>query len=105
MAHVLARHSAENLTGQMLFLPISITLALMFDTSASVFGHVHKLLVDLPGSRANENEADWIGMHLAARACYAPDGMVHMLKVRHPCLCQNSHHCSVIMSATFCWLV
>ena len=90
MAHVLARHSAETVTGQILFLPLSIALALMFDTSTSLFGQLHKLMVGLPGSRANESEADLIGMHLAARACYAPEGMVNMLQVRNLVLCAFS---------------
>ena len=81
MAHVLARHSAEAITGQILFLPLSMALALMLDTSTTIFGHLHRLMVGLPGSRANEREADLIGMHLAARACFAPQGMVNMLQV------------------------
>lgn len=81
MAHVLARHSAESVTSQILFLPISITLSLMLETHSDVFGKMHKLMVGLPGSRANEREADLIGMHLAAHACYSPEGMVNMLKV------------------------
>lgn len=82
MAHVLARHSAETITGQILFLPVSIMLSFMLETSGGIFGQLHRLVVGLPGSRANETEADLIGMHLAARACYSPDGMVNMLKAR-----------------------
>lgn len=81
MAHVLARHGAETITSQLIFLPIIVGLAMIFDTSADFFQVLHAVTVALPGSRANETEADAIGMHLAARACFDPSGMVKMLQV------------------------
>jgi T-complex protein 1 subunit theta len=82
MAHVLARHSAEAITTQLLFLPITFGLALLFETGTDVFHSLLDLMVALPGSRANESEADHVGMHLAAHACFEPEGMVSMLQVR-----------------------
>lgn len=84
MAHVLARHSAEVITGQLVYLPVSLAMALMLETTLDVFGELHHVVVQLPGSRANESEADLLGMHLAARACYRPEAMVSMLQVRQP---------------------
>lgn len=81
MAHVLARHSAEAITGRFVFLPISITLALLLETTTGPLEALHTLMVGLPGSRAMESEADLVGMHLAARACFDPEGMVNMLQV------------------------
>ena len=69
----------------MVYLPISLFMALMLETSLDVFGELHNVMVRLPGSRANEREADMLGMHLAARACFQPHGMLTMLQVRHTC--------------------
>lgn len=84
MAHVLARHSAESMTAAAVTLPLRIAAALMLDSGTGMFDAMHTVLVALPASRAAETEADAIGMHLAARACFQPSGMISMLTVRDP---------------------
>lgn len=82
MAHVLARHSAENMTAAAVTLPLRVAAALMLESGTGVFDAMHNVLVALPASRAAETEADAIGMQLAARACFQPSGMISMLTVR-----------------------
>lgn len=84
MAHVLARHSAESMTAAAVTLPLRIAAALVLDSGTGMFDAMHTVLVALPASRAAETEADAIGMHLAARACFQPSGMISMLTVRNP---------------------
>eukprot|EP00240_Pyramimonas_obovata_P012881 CAMPEP_0118926680 /NCGR_PEP_ID=MMETSP1169-20130426/4310_1 /TAXON_ID=36882 /ORGANISM="Pyramimonas obovata, Strain CCMP722" /LENGTH=246 /DNA_ID=CAMNT_0006868277 /DNA_START=451 /DNA_END=1191 /DNA_ORIENTATION=- len=73
VAHVVARHSAEKVS-QSMFLTFVKLLAISvigadlsgFVSAASVIG------LELPFSRRNELEADLIGLHLMARACFDP---------------------------------
>lgn len=74
VAHNLARHAGEKMSGglvvnivarlTLLFDPTGM-LALMLLPAATVFR-------ELPHSRIQELEADQIGVHLAALACYDP---------------------------------
>lgn len=74
MAHNLARHVGEKVSGN-LVLQLLAQLSLLVDPSGTimmVFLPAANLLRELPHSRIQELEADRIGMHLAAKACYDP---------------------------------
>jgi predicted Zn-dependent protease len=74
MAHNLARHVGEKISGNIV-VQIVARLSLLVDPSGSLMLLIlpaANLLRELPHSRTQELEADHIGMHLAARACYDP---------------------------------
>ena len=74
MAHNLARHQGEKISSNIV-VSLFGYLSLLVDPSGSfltIFMPATKLLSDLPNSRHMESEADQIGMHLAAAACYDP---------------------------------
>jgi len=74
MAHNLARHVGEKVSGN-LIVQILAQLSLLVDPSGTImmlFLPAANLLRELPHSRIQELEADLIGMHLAAKACYDP---------------------------------
>lgn len=74
MAHNLARHAGERISGGFM---VNIVARLLFliDPSgllSSLFVPASALLHNLPHSRQAESEADEIGIALAAEACYDP---------------------------------
>ena len=74
MAHNLARHVGEKVSGNFV-MGVLARLSLLLDPSGilvSIFLPTANLLRELPHSRIQELEADQIGMHLAAMACYDP---------------------------------
>lgn len=74
MAHSLARHVGEKISGNFV-VQVLARLSLLVDPSGTlmlVFLPTANILRDLPHSRTQELEADHIGMHLAAQACYDP---------------------------------
>ena len=74
MAHNLARHVGEKISGNIV-VQLVARLSLLIDPSGSLMMVIlpaASLLRELPHSRIQELEADQIGMHLAARACYDP---------------------------------
>ena len=77
MAHNLARHEAERMSGNVgfnIFLVGSIFfLSWMVPIALFHFGKpVLKFVTGLPMSRAQEHEADYIGLMMMAEACYDP---------------------------------
>jgi predicted Zn-dependent protease len=77
MAHNLARHQGEKISGTFLVAMIA-RLSLLFDPSGGfilIFVPAAKLLSELPNSRTQEMEADRIGMRLAAEACFDPEAL------------------------------
>ena len=74
MAHNLARHAGEKVSSSILTSIIARAM-LLIDPSGvlySLFMPASVLLHSLPHSRDAETEADYIGLHLAADACYDP---------------------------------
>jgi len=74
IAHVVARHSGELLSSQVLSLLAKLTISLSLGGSG---GGLTDVMVDaalhLPHSRAAECEADALGLKMSTRACYCPD--------------------------------
>ena len=74
MAHNLARHVGEKMSGSFI-LSLLARLSLLLDPSGVVMTFLLptlSLVRELPNSRALEIEADHIGILLAAEACYDP---------------------------------
>lgn len=74
MAHNLARHAGERVSGSIL-INILARCTLLIDPSGvlySLFLPAATFFHQLPYSRIHEVEADYIGLHLAAEACYDP---------------------------------
>ena len=86
IGHVIARHGAERMSEAMVIAGVGIAGSLaveanandprMRDLFALAYGGGTTLLRVLPHSRANETEADRMGMLYAARAGYDPRGAV-----------------------------
>ncbi|MBM3865234.1 MAG: M48 family metallopeptidase [Verrucomicrobia bacterium] len=86
IGHVVARHGAERMSEAMVIAGVGIAGSLaveansndprMRDLFALAYGGGTTLLRVLPHSRANEGEADRMGMLFAARAGYDPRGAV-----------------------------
>eukprot|EP00553_Chaetoceros_curvisetus_P012879 CAMPEP_0204636952 /NCGR_PEP_ID=MMETSP0717-20131115/35358_1 /ASSEMBLY_ACC=CAM_ASM_000666 /TAXON_ID=230516 /ORGANISM="Chaetoceros curvisetus" /LENGTH=204 /DNA_ID=CAMNT_0051656195 /DNA_START=93 /DNA_END=710 /DNA_ORIENTATION=- len=73
-AHNLARHAGERISNSLL-MSIIARVTLLIDPSGvlyTIFIPAAQLMHDLPHSREHEIEADYIGLHLAADACYDP---------------------------------
>ena len=82
MAHNLARHQGEKISSSAVtgFLA---RLSLFFDPTGGylmIFMPAVELFSSLPNSRAQETEADNIGMYLAAKACYDPEALGRVFK-------------------------
>ena len=88
MAHNLARHAGERMSGSIL-IGILSRATLLLDPSGflySIFMPAATLLHELPHSREHEIEADYIGIHLAAETCYDPRAakrVFEAMKVEH----------------------
>ncbi|KAL7751050.1 metalloendopeptidase [Sorochytrium milnesiophthora] len=80
IAHQLARHSAEKMSFMKILVVLQLALSVVFDTSHSFNQLITQLGVLLPFSRKMENEADEIGLLLAAQACYNPSEAVNVWK-------------------------
>lgn len=65
IAHVLARHTAEQLTNNSSLMAMNVLLRSLFGFGVPDFAS--QLFVMLPNSRKNESEADFIGLLLLAR--------------------------------------
>jgi hypothetical protein len=77
IGHAKARHASERIS---LSLPIVLLRVFLLAAGVDFFftGPISRLFVELPGSRAQEREADKIGLALMAKACYDPRGAVEM---------------------------
>jgi predicted Zn-dependent protease len=73
-AHNLARHAGERMSGGLVVNMIARALYLIDPSGvlSMFFLPAAGLLLELPHSREHESEADRIGIHLAAIACYDP---------------------------------
>jgi len=72
IAHVVAHHSAENLSRAPLIL-LGIGLLLMLDFSLFSSQLLLDVFLSWPGSRKQESEADYIGLLMMAQGCYRPE--------------------------------
>ncbi|GAA5972663.1 hypothetical protein JCM11641_002964 [Rhodosporidiobolus odoratus] len=71
IAHQVARHSAERMSGMKVFYGLALLLS-TFGIDFGISQVLLQLVMNLPNSRKNETEADLIGLRLANAACYDP---------------------------------
>ena len=74
VSHNLARHAGEKISGNLL-INLVARLSLLLDPSGTIFSLLlpaASLFRELPNSRQQEMEADQMGVHLAAEACFDP---------------------------------
>ncbi|KAJ4325341.1 metalloendopeptidase [Neodidymelliopsis sp. IMI 364377] len=72
IAHVVAHHTAERMSqAPLILIPILASLAL--DVSFYSANMILQLFLSMPASRKHEAEADYIGLLMAAQACYRPE--------------------------------
>jgi len=82
IAHNVARHAAEQMSGMVLLAPLrwTITLASYYFFSTNLGGWLGDVFMDLgimrPASRKQESEADYIGLMMMAQSCYDPGAAV-----------------------------
>ncbi|MCA8913561.1 MAG: M48 family metalloprotease, partial [Planctomycetes bacterium] len=80
--HVFARHSVERMTEMTLMvIPVALLASMEETQGIAVVGLVAVQLLGLSYSRANEEESDHFGMRFAARAGYAPDGVIGVMRM------------------------
>ncbi len=77
IAHQLARHSAEKVSGFKVLMFGSFLLE-MLGLDIGLSRTAVTLLLSLPNSRKTETEADYIGLQLMARACFDPSEAPHL---------------------------
>jgi len=82
IAHNLAHHAAEQMSGMVLLEPIRWTL-IFLDSLGFTYGLgriIGSIFMDFgimrPASRKQESEADYIGLIMMAKACYDPRAAV-----------------------------
>lgn len=73
IAHNVAHHSAERLSRSLPIMVISVLGSMLFDVSGGLSQYVTSLVLELPNGRAQETEADHIGLLMMAQSCYDPD--------------------------------
>lgn len=87
IAHNVAHHAAEKMSSSFLVSAAVILLAYTLDISGNLSNWLFQLALELPNSRKQETEADYIGLQMMARACYDPEESVRfwerMEKVDH----------------------
>ncbi|PWZ00447.1 hypothetical protein BCV70DRAFT_199724 [Testicularia cyperi] len=71
VAHQVARHSAEKMSGYKVLLFGAFVLE-MFGLDIGLSRAALTLLLSLPNSRKTELEADWLGLRIMSRACFDP---------------------------------
>lgn len=80
IAHNLARHAGEKISGS-LVVNMLARMSLLVDPSGVLFTILlpaASVFRELPNSRTQETEADQIGVHIAAGACYDPRAAVRV---------------------------
>lgn len=71
IAHQVARHSAERMSGMKVFYALALLLS-SFGIDMGLSQILLQFVYSLPNSRKNETEADLIGLRLANQACFDP---------------------------------
>ncbi|EPQ29730.1 uncharacterized protein PFL1_02950 [Pseudozyma flocculosa PF-1] len=72
VAHQVARHSAEKVSGYKVLMFGALVLESLLGIDAGLSRTALTLLLSLPNSRKTELEADQIGLSIMAKACYDP---------------------------------
>lgn len=78
IAHNVAHHAAERMSQSAILVPIAIGASLMLGVDPGIGSYMSKIAFELPGSRSQESEADYIGLLMMADACYDPEAAVEL---------------------------
>lgn len=78
ISHTVAHHLGEKISKSFIIGFAALALALLIDTSAQTTNFLLAFLLDLPNSRKQESEADYIGLQMMAQACYNPQAAVEL---------------------------
>lgn len=76
IAHNFAHHAAERLSQMIILLPLGIIAWAIFPVDPYVIRWATTLAFTLPGSRRQEEEADYVGLLMMAESCYNPEAAV-----------------------------
>ncbi|KAF2763363.1 hypothetical protein EJ05DRAFT_482173 [Pseudovirgaria hyperparasitica] len=78
IAHNFAHHTAEKASrAAILYIP-TLFVELAIPGTWSITNQILNLILSLPNGRAQESEADYIGLLMMARACYNPEEAVRL---------------------------
>lgn len=80
IAHNMAHHAAERMSRSFFITLGAIAIASIFDLSGSTSKIIIDLFLSLPNSRAQEAEADHIGLLVMAQSCFDPNAVVDFWK-------------------------
>ncbi|KAM3416948.1 hypothetical protein BST61_g8535 [Cercospora zeina] len=78
IAHNVAHHSAERLSQSPFLILLVLVSAFFSGLDASFINSLAELAFRLPGSRSQEQEADYIGLLMMAESCYDPQAAVEL---------------------------
>lgn len=76
IAHNVAHHAAERMSQYAILLPVGIAVYLAAGVDPGIINFISSLAFTLPGSRKQEEEADYIGLIMMAESCYNPEAAV-----------------------------
>ncbi|GIZ44876.1 hypothetical protein CKM354_000806200 [Cercospora kikuchii] len=75
IAHNVAHHAAERMSQSAWMLPL-VLVGWLFGIDPNISGQVGQIAFSLPGSRSQEQEADYIGLLMMAESCFDPHAAV-----------------------------
>lgn len=78
IAHNVAHHAAERMSQGAILLPVAIIGSLLVGLDVGIGNYISKLAFELPGSRAQESEADYIGLLMMSEACFNPEAAARL---------------------------
>lgn len=82
VTHVFARHSVERMTTMtLMIIPVALLASMEETQGVAVVGMIALQLLGMSYSRDNEEESDHFGMRFAARAGYAPSGVIGVMQM------------------------
>ena len=76
ISHTVAHHVGEKISKSFILGFAALALAFFIDTSAQTTNLLLTFLLELPNSRKQESEADYIGLQMMSQACYNPQAAV-----------------------------
>ncbi|PGH29316.1 hypothetical protein GX50_07925 [[Emmonsia] crescens] len=83
IAHVLAHHPAERMSSNIVVIIAALAASVLFDVSQNMSSTLFNLMLALPNSRAQESEADEIGLMMMAKSCFKPEAAAGLWSRMH----------------------
>ncbi|KLJ11954.1 hypothetical protein EMPG_12899 [Blastomyces silverae] len=83
IAHVLAHHPAERMSSNIIVIVAALAASMLFDVSQNLSSAIFNLMLALPNSRAQESEADEIGLMMMAKSCFKPEAAAGLWSRMH----------------------